>query len=66
MGKPMMIQPQDHDRLDTLKRRVKASSKAETLRLALDALEREIDRTERIARWQKAARLVSQSGGSHE
>lgn len=59
MGKPLMLQEADADRIESLKRRLGARTKIEVVRSALDLLERDADRAERVARWRKAARLVA-------
>jgi hypothetical protein len=59
MGKPMMLQESDAHRIETLKKRLGARTKIQVLRSALDLLERDAERAERVARWQKAAKLVA-------
>jgi len=59
MGKPLMLQEADADRIESLKRRLGARTKIEVVRSALDLLERDADKAERVARWRKAARLVA-------
>ena len=59
MGKPLMLQDADAERIETLKKRLGARTKIEVVRSALGLLERDADRIQRVARWQKAARLVA-------
>ena len=59
MGKPLMLQDADADRIETLKKRLGARTKIDVVRSALDLLERDAERTERIARWQRAARVAA-------
>ncbi len=58
MGKPLMLQEADAERIETLKKRLDARTKIDVVRLALDLLERDADKAERVARWRKAARMV--------
>ena len=62
MGKPLMLQEADADRIETLKKRLGARTKIEVVRSALDLLERDAERAERVARWRRAARLVTGEG----
>ena len=59
MGKPLMIQEADDQRIETLKKRLGARTKIDVVRSALDLLERDAERTERVIRWRKAAGLVA-------
>jgi hypothetical protein len=59
MGKPLMLQEADAERIETLKKRLGARTKIEVVRSALDLLERSAERTDRVARWRKAAKLVA-------
>ena len=58
MGKPLMLQEADADRIETLKKRIGARTKIQVVRSALDLLERDAERAERVARWRKAVKLV--------
>ena len=58
MGKPLMLRDEDDARIEMLKKRTRARTKIDVVRSALDLLQREVERTERVARWQKATRLV--------
>ena len=51
MGKPLMLQEADADRIETLKKRLGARTKIQVVRSALDLLERDAERAERVARW---------------
>lgn len=64
MGKPLMIQPADNDRIESLKKKTGAPTKIDVVRTALGLLEAQVAREERVRRWKKAARLVAES--SHE
>lgn len=57
MGKPLMLQA-DAIRIEELQRRIGARTKIEVVRTALNLLEREAERAERIARWRRAAKVV--------
>lgn len=59
MGKPLMLQDADADRIETLKKRLGARTKIDVVRSALDLLERDAETTERIARWQSAVRVAA-------
>lgn len=62
MGKPLMIQQADDARIERLKRRTGARSKVDVVRAALTLLEADVSRTERVKRWERAARIVGRSG----
>jgi len=59
MGKPLMLQEADAQRIETLKKRLGARTKIDVVRSALDLLERDAERIERVARWRRAAGLVA-------
>jgi len=59
MGKPLMLQEADAERIETLKKRLGARTKIQVVRSALDLLERDAERAERVAPWRKAAKLVA-------
>ena len=59
MGRPLMLQEADAERIETLKKRLGAPTKIAVVRSALDLLERDTEKSERIARWRKAARMVA-------
>lgn len=58
MGKPLMLQEADAERIERLKKRLRAPTKIEIVRSALDLLERDADKADRVARWQRAVRRV--------
>ncbi len=58
MGKPLMLQEADADRIETLKKRLGARTKIQVVRSALDLLERDAERADRVTRWRKAVKLV--------
>ena len=57
-----MIQQADDARIERLKRRTGARSKVDVVRAALTLLEADVSRTERVKRWERAARIVGRSG----
>lgn len=59
MGKPIMLQEADAERIEALKKRLKARTKIDVVRSALTLLERDAERVERAMRWRRAARLVA-------
>ncbi len=59
MGKPLMLQEADAERIETLKKRLGARTKIDVVRSALDLLEQAAEKTERVVRWRKAAKLVA-------
>lgn len=59
MGKPLMLQQADDDRIEVLKRRLKAPTKIAVVRSALDLLEEKAARDARVARWRRAAKAVA-------
>lgn len=61
MGKLLMLKDEDDVRIVRLKRRLKARSKAEVVRLGLDLLESNSARAARSARLRRAARLAAPS-----
>jgi len=62
MGKPLTIKESDDEKLLTLKEQTGAKSKVEVLRIALNLLELDIAKKDRIKRWKKSARIVGDSG----
>ena len=59
MGKLLMLQDADAERIETLKKRLGARTKIEVVRSGLDLLERDAEKSERVARWRKAAQMVA-------
>lgn len=59
MGKPLMLQEADDARIESLKKRMRARTKIEVVRSALDLLERDTERSERVVKWRKAAGVVA-------
>ncbi len=49
MGKPLMLQEADAERIESLKKRLGARTKIEVVRSALDLLERDAERARRVA-----------------
>ena len=58
MGKPLMLQEDDAERIESLKKRLGARTKIEVVRSALDLLERDAERAERVVKWRKVVRRV--------
>ncbi len=59
MGKPLMLQAADAERIESLKKRLGARTKIEVVRSALDLLEHDAERVERVAKWRRAVAAVS-------
>ena len=59
MGKLLMLQEADAERIETLKKRLGARTKIDVVRSALDLLEQDAEKTERVVRWRRAAKLVA-------
>ena len=59
MGKLLMLQEADNARIESLKKRLRARTKIEVVRSALDLLERDAERAERVTKWRRAAGLVT-------
>lgn len=59
MGKPLMLQEGDAERIEMLKQRMGARTKIEVVRSALDLLERSTERSDRVQRWERAVKLVA-------
>jgi hypothetical protein len=64
MGKLLMLRDDDDRRIERLKRRIGAPSKVQVVRSALDLLEAQADRAEKIVRWRHAARLVAENSAA--
>ena len=58
MGVPLMLQEADARRIEMLKKRLGARTKVDVVRTALDMLERDAERTDRVRRWERAVRLA--------
>ena len=58
MGVLLMLQEADAQRIEMLKKRLGARSKVDVVRTALDMLERDAERTDRVRRWERAVRLA--------
>ena len=62
MGKTLTIQIEDDIKIEALKKKLGLKSKIDVVRSALRLLEAEANRTVRVSRWQKAAKIVGGSG----
>lgn len=58
MGVPLMLQEADARRIEALKKSLGARSKVEVVRTALDLLERQAERAERVQRWERAVAVA--------
>lgn len=61
MGKPLMIQEEDNQRIENLKKDFGIHKKIDVIRAGLELLEKEAARMKRIKRWKHAAKLVAKS-----
>lgn len=61
MGKPLMIQEMDDQRIENLKKDFGLHKKIEVIRAGLDLLEKEAEQIKKIKRWKQAAKLVAKS-----
>ena len=61
MGKPLMIQQIDDERIEFLKKDLKINKKIDVIRAALTLLEHEAERLKRIKRWKNAAKLIAKN-----
>ena len=59
MGKPLMIQEADDERIESLKKRLGIESKIGVVRAGMELLEKEADRQERVRRWKRAGALAA-------
>ena len=62
MGKPLMIQEEDNDQIEFLKEKIKAKTKIDVLRTALNLLAEKIEKEEQQKQWEKAVHAVGNSG----
>jgi hypothetical protein len=59
MGKPLMIQEHDDERITALKDRLGLRTKVDVVRRGLDLLESEAERIARVDRWRRAAKAAA-------
>jgi len=59
MGKPLMIQPQDEQRIESLKEKLGVRTKVDVVRAGLELLEKQTERADRVNRWKKVAGLIA-------
>ena len=64
MGKPLMIQEDDEEKIESLKARLGVKTKIDVVRAGLRLLEQEADRVARIERWRRATRVAATSSAS--
>jgi hypothetical protein len=64
MGKPLMLQVADAERIESLKKRLGARTKIEVVRSALALLERDADREDRSDRWRRAVKVATRGSRS--
>jgi hypothetical protein len=62
MGKPLMLQEKDDERIEDLKEKTGLKTKIDVVRTALDLLASEVARRSRVKRWQNAVKIVGDSG----
>lgn len=58
MGKPFTIQIEDDLKIEDLKKKTGLKTKIEVVRMALNVLESELTKKQKIQRWAKAAKIV--------
>jgi len=61
MGKPLMIQEEDDRRIEELRKKLGIGTKVQVVRSALELLEKNAEKIERVQRWKRAAKIVSRS-----
>ena len=61
MGKPLMIQEADDERIESLKKRLRIETKIGVVRAGIDLLEKEADRQDKLKRWKRAAALAAKT-----
>lgn len=61
MGVPLMIQEEDHRRIDQLKKDLGIHKKINVIRAGLALLEKEAEHLKRVKRWKRAAKLVAKN-----
>ena len=61
MGKPFTIQIEDEEKIEALKTKLGAKTKTEVVRKALEVLEADLQRKQKIQRWMRAAKIVADS-----
>ena len=61
MGKLLMLREADDERIERLRARLGIPRKVGVVRAAMDLLEAQADRQERIKRWKRAAALAAPS-----
>ena len=59
MGKPLMIQDADDQRIERLKRRLSIATKIDVVRAGMALLEQDALRRERLEQWRRAAARVA-------
>ena len=59
MGRPLMLQDADDERIEALRQQLGTGTKIGVVRAALDLLEQRLERRKRVARWRRVARLAA-------
>jgi hypothetical protein len=58
MGKPLMIQKADAEKIELLKEKLGAKTKIEVVRAGLNLLEQQTERQARVERWKRATQAA--------
>ena len=61
MSRSLMMQDEDNERIENLKRQLHIDKKIDVVRAALDLLEKEAKQQQKIKRWKQAAKLVAKN-----
>jgi hypothetical protein len=59
MGKPLMLQEEDDERIEALRKQLGIHTKVGVVRTAIDLLEQDARRREASQRWRRAAGLAA-------
>jgi hypothetical protein len=62
MGRTLTIQKEDEARIESLRKQLGLKTQIEVIRMALNLLEFQISRQSRVKRWQRAAKIIRESG----
>lgn len=61
MSRSLMMQDEDNERIENLKKQLHIRKKIDVIRAALDLLEKEAKQQQKIKRWKQAAKLVAKN-----